>query len=166
MDLPANNTGLLCVPPNGADRAPHPADAWRDAARRPRPPPRARVAVLLRLSALPPPGPRRYHRRIAHAVLDETAQRHAGQVFLLRGGDAVLLCRDSGEPVRFGDPLAHPHALPRLFARLLEADLPDGTSLGQQLTTVWRLEERAEALLAYAENARAALPRVGGRQAA
>lgn len=158
MDLPANQKGFPHVPPTGTDRETLPEDALLDAAHRALQTPRSRVAVLLRLSALPPPGPRRYHRRIAHAVLDETAQLHEGQVFLLRGGDAVLLCRDGGEPAH-GDSLAQPHALPRLFARLLEADLPDGAAASLPLTTVWRLEEQAEALLAYAENACAALPR-------
>lgn len=165
MDLLAENTASHHAPAHGTDRETLPEDALLDAAHRALQTPRSRVAVLLRLSALPPPGARRYHRRIAHAVLDETAQRHEGQVFLLRGGDAVLLCRDGGEPA-CGDPLAQPHALPRLFARLLEADLPDGTATSLPLTTVWRLEEQAEALLAYAEGARAALARAAGLRAA
>lgn len=115
--------------------------------------PRARVAVLLRLSALARQnGPRGYHRRIAHAVLDETAHRYEGQVFLLRNGDAVLLCRNAGEPVLAGDPLAQPHLLPKLFTRLFELDAAAGTAL----TTIWRLEEDAEALLSYAEASRTA----------
>jgi hypothetical protein len=48
-------------------------------------------ALLLRLSQLPPPGPKPHHRRVARALLDEAALRHGGQVFALRNLDLVLL---------------------------------------------------------------------------
>ena len=112
--------------------------------------PRARVAVALHLSRLPTPGPRPYHRRIALAVLKETAQHHDGEVFLLAGGDAVLLClQHQVSPA--GPRIADPDGLPHIMARLFRADTPPGTGL----TTVWALERESEALLSFATQAAA-----------
>ena len=113
--------------------------------------PRGRVALVLRLSELPAPAPRRYHRRIAHLILQEAAARHDGTLFLLRGGDAVLLCRlPAGAPLPEA-ALTHPEALPQTLARLFRADMPNGAAL----TTAWRLEHDDEAMLAYAARMRA-----------
>ena len=107
--------------------------------------PKLRVLVVLQLSILAPPAPRQYHRRIAHAILNEAAQRHGGRVFLLRNGDAALLCRQPGG-ASLGRSPVQPSLLPSLFARLFQVDL-DGA---EPLTRIWLLEEGGEALLAYA----------------
>ena len=113
--------------------------------------PRGRVALVLRLSELPHPAPRRYHRRIAHVILQEAAARYDGTVFLLRGGDVVLLCRLSAGAPPPDAALTHPEALPQTLARLFRADVPNGAAL----TTTWRLEHDDEAMLAYAARMRA-----------
>lgn len=111
--------------------------------------PNGRMALVLHLSALAPRGPRPHHRRIAHAILDDTARRHEGQVFALGNGDMVLLCRrDRAAPPSWPAPglaPSDPAALPATMARLLRTDLPDP----DQVTTLWRLEEAAPALDAY-----------------
>ena len=51
-------------------------------------------ALVLRLSQLPPPGAKPYHRRVARSLLEEMALRRGGQVFALRNLDLVLLGPD------------------------------------------------------------------------
>ena len=109
--------------------------------------PKSRVAVVLQLSLLSPPAPRPYHRRIAHAILNEAAQQHGGSVFLLRNGDAALLCRQPSTVLPSDSPI-QPSVLPQLFNRLFQVDL-GGVA---ELTLVWPLEEGGKALLAYASN--------------
>ena len=84
--------------------------------------PLGRVAVVVRLSRLPPPGARPYHRRIARALLEDCAQRHGGQVIALGTGDLILLTVPPA-----GDPPGGPLTLPPLLARLLrsEDDTPE-----------------------------------------
>jgi hypothetical protein len=84
--------------------------------------PLGRIAVVVRLSRLPPPGARPYHRRIARALLEDCAQRHGGQVVALGTGDLVLLTVPPA-----GDPAGGPLTLPPLLARLLrsEDDTPE-----------------------------------------
>ena len=118
-------------------------EAAREAVRTPR----TRLALVLHMSRLTPPAPRRYHRRIAHAVLKDTAGRYGGSLFLLRSSDAVLLCCQAGTALPPDTSVADPAALPSLLARLFEADLPAGA---QGLTTTWMLEQDGEALLRYA----------------
>ena len=113
--------------------------------------PRGRLALVLRLSDLAPPAPRRYHRRIAHTILNLAAERHDGSIFLLRGGDAVLLCRQPTGAPSLEAALVHPEALSHTLARLFRADVPNAASL----TTTWRLEHDDEALLAYVSRVRA-----------
>jgi hypothetical protein len=109
------------------------------------------MVVVLHLSRLAPPGPRPHHRRVARAILEDTAQRHEGQVFALANGDLVLLCRAAGpdraQPARpaHGPAPSDPATLPDALARLLRVDMPDPT----RVTTVWRLEESLPALTAY-----------------
>ena len=103
--------------------------------------PLGRIAVVVRLSRLPPPGARPYHRRIARALLEDCAQRHGGQVFRLAGGDLVLLA----PPVEVGMPASGALALPALLVRLLQ---PEGdTSPGAE-------EPIAEAIHLVAGHAR------------
>jgi len=123
------------------------------------------MAVALHLSRLAPPGPRAHHRRIARAILEDTAQRHEGQVFALGSGDLVLLCRRP-PPGRMraaefphGLGVPDPAALPATMAALLRVDLPDPA----HVTTVWPLPESLAAFTAYAaervaESAPAAAP--------
>ncbi len=103
--------------------------------------PRGRMALVLRLSALPPPLPRPHHRRIAATILEQAARLYDGEAFELPGGDLVLLCRLAAPD---GNEL-HPAGLPDILARLLRADVPPTRSL----TTLWDLEREGTALLAY-----------------
>jgi len=117
--------------------------------------PAGRVALVLHLSRLPPPAPRPHHRRIARALLTDTAGRFDGQVFARPSGDLVLLCKAGPKPQPLAPgaaagPLratsADPHALPVILARLLQVDAPDPT----HLVSVWQLDQHGEQLLAYA----------------
>lgn len=81
--------------------------------------PQGRIAVVVRLSRLPPPGPRPYHRRVARALLEDCAQRHGGQVLQLSGGDLVLV---APPPPRQADAAGGPLAMPGLIARLLHME--------------------------------------------
>ncbi|MBV9785698.1 MAG: hypothetical protein JO264_17980 [Acidisphaera sp.] len=106
--------------------------------------PKARVALVLRLSLLAPPLPRAHHRRIARAILEASAQQHQGEMFELFGGDMVLLCRVPSVDVA-SERALHPASLPQAMARLFRADVPGSISLA----TLWSLERDSTALLAY-----------------
>jgi len=103
--------------------------------------PRSRVALLLQISQLAPPLPRRHHRRIAAAILEDAARQNQGESFELASGDMVLLCH---MPEHAGGSL-HPDILPQALARLFAADVPPG----MVLTRLWHLERDGAALLAY-----------------
>jgi hypothetical protein len=120
-------------------------EATREALRAPK----ARVALILRLSSLAPPAPRPHHRRIAHAILEDAGQRHDGRVFVLSNGDAVLLCRMPA-CVPPSAASTHPGSLPQILARLFRVDVPNPASL----VTLWTLERGGDVLLAYATQAR------------
>ncbi len=125
--------------------------------------PIGRVAVVLHLSRLPPPGARPHHRRVARALMQDTATRFDGQVFERHSGDLVLLCRRGQAKAHdhwSSDPRAHdqrakaavlkattaePLDLPSVFARLLRADVSDPA----RFVSVWSLERESEVLLAY-----------------
>jgi len=109
------------------------------------------VALVLRLSGLQPPAPRPHHRRIARALMQDAAQRHDGQVFVLRNGDLVLLCRVPPEAV----PEAALDNLPATLARLLRVDTPHP----DRLVSLWPLASGPAALVQYvADRAREAVP--------
>lgn len=118
--------------------------------------PEQRMALVLHLSRLAPPAPRAHHRRIARAILEDTARSHEGQVFAVGNGDMVLLCREgdagragerrAGEPAARGLALPDPAALPATLGQLLRIDAPDAA----RLTTVWQLQHEPEAVAAYA----------------
>lgn len=110
--------------------------------------PQGRLAVLVRLSRLPPPGSRPYHRRIARALLEDCAQRHGGQVFQLSGGDLVLL----STPPPGAGPDAGPLALPSLLTRLLQADGAAPVPLAEAIPLA-EGQARLRALLAAADAA-------------
>ena len=114
--------------------------------------PLGRVAVVVRLSCLPAPGARPYHRRIARALLEDCAQRYGGQVFQLGAGDLALLTVPPA-----GDPQGGPLALPPLLTRLLRTE--DGTpdSIAEAIPLAAG-RARLEALLAAAEDADDAEP--------
>ncbi len=95
------------------------------------------MALVLHLSQMAPPAPHPHHRRIARAVMDDAAQRQAGQVFALLNDDLLLLFR----PGDGAGPLV------ATLARLFQADAPDPAGL----TTLWSLERDGAALLRYAE---------------
>ncbi len=115
-----------------------------DAARRAARTPEGRLALVLHLDRLAPPAPQPHHRRIARALLLEAAQRHDGQLFPLRNGDLVLLCRRTLPPLTPGAD--DPAALPATLARLFGADTPDPAAV----VSLWPLGEQADELLGYA----------------
>ena len=88
--------------------------------------------------------------------MQDTAARHDGHVFALRNEDLVLLCRAAdrtpiasaadGAAEALRGSVAHPHALPDIMGRLLQADIPNGAAL----VSVWRLETQGDQLMAYA----------------
>ncbi len=129
--------------------------------------PQGRLAVVARLSRLPPPGAQPHHRRIARALLEECAQRHQGQVFQLRGGDLVLLARpDTLAPHDAAVDTGTPQALPALLSRLLqsdgEAEQADGTGHEDELLAaafpLAQGEQRMQRLLAPSAQPRRAQP--------
>jgi hypothetical protein len=121
-----------------------------DAALRAARQPAGRVAVVLHLSRLPALGVRPHHRRVARALMQDTAGRYDGQVFERPSGDLVLLCRrglaQAPSPGQTGrSTTADPLALPEILTRLLRA----GSADPGQLVSVWSLEDEQELLLAY-----------------
>lgn len=119
---------------------------------------RGRLAVVLHLSRLIPPAPRPHHRRIAQAVLQDTANRFDGQVFVLGCGDMVLLCRAALGGVARGSPgsasggvsgwrstVVEPQALPGIMDRLLRADRANAA----ELVSLWPIETQSDRLLDY-----------------
>jgi hypothetical protein len=116
-----------------------------DAAERALRAPRGKLALVLRLSVLKPPAPRPHHLRIAMALLQDTAQRYAGQIFALGNADLVLLCAAPDEDNRLVSGQASPLGLQGALGRLFAADTADASNL----TTLWRLEDQAESLRAY-----------------
>jgi hypothetical protein len=105
--------------------------------------PQGRIAVVVRLSRLPPPGPRPYHRRVARALLEDCAQRHGGQVLQLNAGDLVLV---APAPPRTADPAGGPLAMPGLLARLLHIE-EQGAEPAAFAVTLAEGAERLRALL-------------------
>ena len=121
-----------------------------------------RVAIVLRLSRLTPPAPRPHHRRIARALMQDSAGWHGGQVFSLANGDLVLLCQQRFAGGKAGaTPRRHvvgPEALPDMLRQLLRVDTPPGLDL----VSVWPLASHGLALHDYA---RARVARQEGRLA-
>ena len=119
--------------------------------------PSGRVALVLHLSRLRPPAPRPHHRRVARALLQDAAQRHDGQVFVLRNGYQVLICA-AGRPTSArrgghdhkpagGRARLDPGDLPPMLMRLLQIDAPDPA----RLTSLFILPGEQDRLVAYAE---------------
>lgn len=77
-------------------------------------------------------------------MLDDAAQRHAGQVFALHNDDLLLLFSPDGGPE--GSP-GRGMDLPDTLARLFQVDVPDAAGL----ITMWSLARDAAALLHYAQ---------------
>lgn len=102
-----------------------------------------RIAVVLHLARLAPPGPQPHHRRIARALLTEAAQLHDGQLFPLGNGDLVLLCRPAATHTHSPDD---PGALPGTLNRLFAGESPDPDAM----VSLWQLDEEADRLLTYA----------------
>ncbi|MGH7083259.1 MAG: hypothetical protein ACREFV_12400, partial [Acetobacteraceae bacterium] len=114
-----------------------------DAAHRALRAPESRIAVVLHLARLAPPGPGPHHRRIARALLIEAAQRHDGQLFPLANGDLVLLCRPPATPAGSADD---PGALPGTLRRLFAGETPEPNTI----VSLWPLADQADRLLSYA----------------
>jgi EAL domain-containing protein (putative c-di-GMP-specific phosphodiesterase class I) len=113
----------------------------------------APVALVLHLSCLSPPAPRPHHRRVARALMQDTAGWHGGQLFSLGNGDLVLLCREApeggGEPYLTAGSPSRPASireLPGLLRRLLRVDTPPGLDP----VSVWPLATHGRTLLNYA----------------
>jgi hypothetical protein len=106
--------------------------------------PQDKLSVVLHLSHMAPLGPRPYHVRVARGILQECAQRSAGQVFALRNNDLVLL----GAAAR-GRPQAEsgrsPEGLKRFLEDLFVAEMRDPA----RLVSAWRLDEDADSFQAY-----------------
>ncbi len=108
-----------------------------------------RIAVVLHLSWLTAPAPRPHHRRIARALLQDTAGRYDGQVFLLGCGDMVVLChapQQEGALPAVRGTVAEPAALPDIMGRLFQADTPNTV----KLVSLWPTETHGDTLLTYA----------------
>lgn len=122
-----------------------------EAARRAIRQPLGRAALVLHLSRLAAPAPRPHHRRVARAIMQDVAQKWEGQVFALRSGDLVLVCRADGLEAAIGTPSDEPGAAKpvpaTILARLLRLDAAEPSSF----ITVWRLDQDADALLRFAE---------------
>jgi len=103
--------------------------------------PAGRLALVLHLAQLRPPGPRAYHGLIARAMLEDVARRFAGQVFVLGDGDIVLLC--DGKSAGFGADCTE--ALPAMLSGLFGADSPDL----KILISAWQLESDAAGFRHY-----------------
>jgi len=106
------------------------------------------VALILRFSAFPPPGPRTYHLSVARSLLEDAVHRHGGQVFAMRNGDLVLL---AGTAVLTAPLPAHGGAapgetLPDLLLRLFRADC----AAPERLIGILTLPDARERLLTYA----------------
>lgn len=118
----------------GNAAAPHAGRHLLDAVERGLRAPHGRIALVLHLSRMA--APRAYHRRIARAVLNDAAQRQAGQLFGLNNGDLLLLVGADGAMLPILDTLS----------RLFLVDVPDAAGL----TTLWSLPRDGAALLEYA----------------
>ncbi len=103
--------------------------------------PAGKLAVVLRLSLLAVP--RAYHLRVARVLLQECAQRFAGQVFAMANQDLVLLCAEC-RPEQAADPYA-PDRLPETLVRLFAIDAP----ASGDLVAFWQLERDAAYLADY-----------------
>ena len=98
--------------------------------------PADKVALVLHLSRLPPPAPHPHHLRVAHALMQDCAQRFNGQVMTLPTQDIALVAtmpRSQSAAELAASPLQLRETLQRLFA----ADGPEG----DDLTSFWRLDE-------------------------
>src|ERR1700733_8484623 len=104
--------------------------------------PRGWRALVLRLSRLRPPSPRPHHRRVARALLEDAGRGHDGQVFAMRNGDLVLLCRAPALRPASG---VTAESLPGMLGRLLGAEAPAAA----EIISVWKLAEASDATLAY-----------------
>ncbi len=106
------------------------------------------MALVLHLSRLTPPAPRPHHRRVARALMQDTAGWYGGQLFSLGNTDLVLLCREqSGHAATAGRGRAtDPQALPQMLRHLLRVDTPPGLDL----VSVWPLSSHINALQDYA----------------
>ena len=116
--------------------------------------PVGKVVLVLHLSRLLPPAPRAHHIRVARVLLQDAASRFGGQVFAMRNQDLVLLCTRMdglydgaarGSTGAGTEHIAPPESLPATLAKLFSADVPDPAGL----TSLWRLDQQAQALLAY-----------------
>jgi len=136
---------VVTLAPRGRRRARPGERLLADALDRETRAPQGRVAVVVRLSRLPAPGPRPYDRRVARALLEDCAQRHGGQVIQLASGDLVLVTLPPAEPGR--PAMEGPLALPGLLARLLHAE----GEAGERLAFAVTLADGAAQLSALAE---------------
>jgi hypothetical protein len=117
-----------------------------EAARRALRQPAECIALVLRLSQLRPPAPLAHHVRIIRALLDDAAQAVQGQVFALRNGDLVLLCRLPSAPQEAGRAAERLLDITATLARLLRDEAADPDAV----IAVWPLRTDLQHLLRYA----------------
>lgn len=144
--LPSSpETSALSAPPTGAERSladtldrvlRHPAD---------------KVALVLHMSRLCPPAPHPHHLRVAHALMQDCAQRFNGQVMTLPTQDMALVAT-MPRAASAGELAASPLQLRDTLLRLFAGDMPESG----ELTSFWRLDEDPRAFGAFLGNAGAA----------
>ncbi len=139
-------TGALGAPQAGVERslADTVARVLRHAA--------DKVALVLHLSRLAPPAPHAHHLRVAHALMQDCAQRFNGQVISLPTQDMVLVATMPGKPTE-AEIAASPARLRQTLLRLFAADLPDSGDL----TSFWRLDEDPRGFRSFLAGAAAAV---------
>jgi len=147
-------TGALAAPQAGVDRSlaetmarvlRHPAD---------------KVALVLHLSRLAAPAPHAHHLRVAHALMQDCAQRFSGQVLTLPTQDMVLVATMPGAPTE-AERAASPPQLRQTLLRLFAADIPDSG----ELTSFWRLDQDARGFRSFLGGAAASTSQVRQVQA-
>jgi hypothetical protein len=144
--------GVLAPPQAGVERSladtvarvlRHPAD---------------KVALVLHLSRLAPPAPHAHHLRVAHALLQDCAQRFNGQVLTLPTQDMVLLATMPGALTE-AERAASPEQLRQTLLRLFTADIADSG----ELTSFWRLDADPRGLRSFLGGAMAPAASGAGR---
>jgi len=137
----AEAVGQGAAPSQGA--AP-PERVLADATERMMRSPQGKLAVVLHMSQMAPAGPRPHHVRVARGVLQDCAQRSAGQVFALRNSDLVLLCTAARDRPQ-AEAGRSPEGLKRFVEELFAAEMRDPS----RLVSAWRLDQEAASFQAY-----------------
>ena len=98
--------------------------------------PADKVALVLHMSRLSLPAPHPHHLRVAHALMQDCAQRFNGQVMTLPTQDMALVAT-MPRALSGAELAASPWQLRETFLRLFASDMPETG----ELTSFWRLDE-------------------------